>query len=728
MNERRTLLSGERGERDTVPIGTVLNFGYAGSTKDIVLPAGSYILECWGAQGGTGYGTGGRYIPAGKGGYSRGVLTLPQTTQVYIRVGGVGTSANSSNLKTIKEGGHNGGGACPAQVNTSSNTASGAGGGGASDIRIGSTSNYARVIVAGGGGGGGYLNSTTLTPGSGGVGGGTSGGSGLLTENATYGSGGGSQTSGGTCTSGNSNATLGKSGSFGSGGNGGSPTSYTTSSRSYAKGSGGGGGWYGGSGGMTISSSESYPGGGGSGYVYTAETASNYPSGCLLTSDYYLAIAGTFAGDTSFPSVSGSTETGHSGSGYVRITRIAPQTIYDFPYTGSSQTKTLDEGTYRIECWGASGGGYGYSVGGKGGYSVGELTLSEQTNLYVKVGGKGDAGYGSGLLTGGYNGGGRSRAAYDYAAGSGGGASDVRIVQDSIYARVIVAGGGGGGRYYNTSGIVERIGGYGGGSSGGTGQGDATKGGTGGSQTTRGSSYYGTTANSSTYGTLATFGSGGGALNSSNSYVITGGGGGWYGGGYAYQAAAGGGSGYVYTANTASNYPSGCKLNISHYLANAQTKSGSASFPNTTGIANETGHEGNGFVRITKFNNCTVTLHLQMGGEPLEGVTIRSAAPFSLKGRRGEKRGVQIDLLIQTSRLAYIVEVKRRIRIGREIEREIADKVAAFPKRRGVSIRTALVYEGELDEAVVRSGAFDIVLPFSRLLGIEPTSYTTFSS
>ena len=102
----------------------------------------------------------------------------------------------------------------------------------------------------------------------------------------------------------------------------------------------------------------------------------------------------------------------------------------------------------------------------------------------------------------------------------------------------------------------------------------------------------------------------------------------------------------------------------------------------------------------------------------LEGATIRSAVPFLLKGRRGGKRGVQIDLLIQTSRLAYIVEVKRRMRIGREIEREIADKVAAFPKRRGVSIRTALVYEGELDEAVVRSGVFDVVLPFSKLLGI----------
>jgi hypothetical protein len=36
-----------------------------------------------------------------------------------------------------------------------------------------------------------------------------------------------------------------------------------------------------------------------------------------------------------------------------------------------------------------------------------------------------------------------------------------------------------------------------------------------------------------------------------------------------------------------------------------------------------------------------------------------------------------------------------------------------------ISIRTALVYDGELDEAVARSGVFDVLLPFSRLLGIE---------
>jgi len=65
------------------------------------------------------------------------------------------------------------------------------------------------------------------------------------------------------------------------------------------------------------------------------------------------------------------------------------------------------------------------------------------------------------------------------------------------------------------------------------------------------------------------------------------------------------------------------------------------------------------------------------------------------------------------------VEVKRRRRIGREIEKDLADKIAAFPKRRGVSIRTALVHSGPLDPAVARDGVFDAIVPFARLLGLE---------
>ena len=52
---------------------------------------------------------------------------------------------------------------------------------------------------------------------------------------------------------------------------------------------------------------------------------------------------------------------------------------------------------------------------------------------------------GSGLAKGGFNGGGDAYGSSTSEPGNGGGgASDVRIGSNSLYARVIVAGGGGG--------------------------------------------------------------------------------------------------------------------------------------------------------------------------------------------------------------------------------------------------------------------------------------------
>ena len=66
-------------------------------------------------------------------------------------------------------------------------------------------------------------------------------------------------------------------------------------------------------------------------------------------------------------------------------------------------------------------------------------------------------------------------------------------------------------------------------------------------------------------------------------------------------AGGGGGSGYVYTSSTASNYPAGCLLNSSYYLTNAATLVGNTSFPSPSG-ANEVGHSGDGYARITVLN------------------------------------------------------------------------------------------------------------------------------
>ena len=583
-----------------IKTGDILNFDYTGAVQAIALPKGIYKLECWGAQGGYSSSNSGIEVGmGGKGGYSVGTITLNQKTPIYIYAGGVGSISGNGKA----DGGFPNGGSSWA-----SDTSEGAGGGGgSSDIRIGTDSLHARVIVAGGGGGGGEDNET------GGYGGGETGG--------TSGSGTpGSQTA--------------PSGYFGIGGH----TSYD--------GGGGGGGWYGAcpAGGQTTpatsnSGDDTSGSPGGSGYVYTSSTAKNYPNGCLVNSTHYLTNAKTIAGNTSFPSPSGTSETGHSGNGYCRITVIecnstalyakvnnslkkatsiyfkinnkiygigadnSSNTNMNFSYTGSVQTATLDPGKYILECWGAQGGSYSSYSGGAGGYSIGTITLSQRTNLYIYVGGQPATQTSTGATSGGFNGGGAGCSrTYNYSTygQGGGGASDIRIGQDSFYARVIVAGGGGGSSSEDSFTTK-----YGGGISG-------------------GSSVSGYGATQTSAGTNGLFGQGGAATTSGTNYNYGsgGGGGGFYGGGACssysdstnYRTYNGGGSGYVYTSNTASNYPSGCLLNSSYYLTNAQTISGNQNFQSPTGDT-ETGHVGNGYVKITKL---TDTIYLSSNSDVID--------------------------------------------------------------------------------------------------------------
>ena len=237
----------------------------------------------------------------------------------------------------------------------------------------------------------------------------------------------------------------------------------------------------------------------------------------------------------------------------------------NFSYTGECTTYIAkSDGYYNLEVWGAQGGNYNTTyVGGLGGYSKGIVHLTKGTTLYVCVGGQPQTvTTASVAVPGGFNGGGNgfNRAysgTYTYGQ-AGGGATDIRIGQNSLYARVIVAGGG--------SGSNNRISGYaGGGLSGVTGQ----------------SGYAGTQTSA---GTGGSFGQGGSATTSGSNYRYgaSGGGGGFYGGGaiasYSdstnYDKYSGGGSGYVYTSSTASSYPSGCLLNSTYYLIVSSTTQG----------------------------------------------------------------------------------------------------------------------------------------------------------
>lgn len=110
--------------------------------------------------------------------------------------------------------------------------------------------------------------------------------------------------------------------------------------------------------------------------------------------------------------------------------------------------------------------------------------------------------------------------------------------------------------------------------------------------------------------------------------------------------------------------------------------------------------------------NHVADLFAEMG---LEHSLVLSAAPYVQHAtRRGE--GCQIDLLIQTQRSLFVVEIKRRVDIGPEIMDEVAEKCRRLKKARGLSVRTALVYEGRLSPRVPAEKYFDFLIPAERLL------------
>lgn len=311
--------------------GDILNCPYSGSAIQITLPKGTYELECWGAQGGDSArkaeGLGGR------GGYAKGTINLNTETVLYLLSGGKGSATTE---KTVQQGGgFNGGG----HGTSTSTTYTSTGGGGASDIRIGQNSLYARVIVAGGGGGGyAYSTKNTENYAEGGYGGGTSGSDGVNKGSNTTSflpGKGGTQLAPGDSYYGKASADSSRSeyAGFGYGANAQINASYSV---------GGGGGWWGGG------SARRAGGGGGSGYVYNSSSSANYPSGCLLNSDYYLSNTSLLGVGSSWNSPDGATESGHSGNGYVRITCTSIITSITITYDwGGSLTysQTIVPGT-----------------------------------------------------------------------------------------------------------------------------------------------------------------------------------------------------------------------------------------------------------------------------------------------------------------------------------------------------------------------------------------------
>ena len=123
-------------------------------------------------------------------------------------------------------------------------------------------------------------------------------------------------------------------------------------------------------------------------------------------------------------------------------------------------------GTYKLEAWGARGG-YGTANsgstsynGGRGAYTSGEINLVGGTKIYIYLGENGRSPSNSASWAGGWNGGGYGVKGTSYSSGSGGGATDFRIIKtnssssnltESLASRIMVAAGGGGGAYSETA-------------------------------------------------------------------------------------------------------------------------------------------------------------------------------------------------------------------------------------------------------------------------------------
>ena len=241
---------------------------------------------------------------------------------------------------------------------------------------------------------------------------------------------------------------------------------------------------------------------------------------------------------------------------------------------------------YKLEVWGAQGGGWNNSdgyhdLGGKGGYSIGYKNLSISNNLYVCVSSKGNVNSEVIGGNGGYNGGGKGGNAYSpyVGAGGGGGATHIAITSNRGELKnykdyyqselLLVAGGGGGSAFWHS-------GGFGGGLNGGN------------TNSNAGSLLEGATQISGyAFGqgqdgkTKTIFGTGGAEGNG-------GGGGGFYGGPACQQegdescCSGTGGSGYINTT----------------LITNGATIAGAQTFPSPNG-GTEIGHSGDGYAIIS---------------------------------------------------------------------------------------------------------------------------------
>ena len=284
----------------------------------------------------------------------------------------------------------------------------------------------------------------------------------------------------------------------------------------------------------------------------------------------------------------GSTEADNNSMNKEFLAKIVvtgvPTKVYNFDYTGTEQVFTVPQtGTYKIETWGAQGGGWYNSSasidGGVGGYSNGFIFLNKNDILYVRVG--------------------KSSENYhkESHAPAGGGATSIKnsLLDDGSLTNykndidkiIIVSGGGGGSEWASGQG------GSGGGFIGGSGLRSSAINAEGGTQLSGGKTVaYENNSNHSEFFD-GSFGQGGYTIGDDGGGQ---GGNGFYGGGASdYTYGGGGGSGYIGNS---------LLTNKGMYCYNCEESSEESTKTISTTCAEETptsncAKKGNGYARIT---------------------------------------------------------------------------------------------------------------------------------
>ena len=618
------------------------DFDYTGGEQAFTAPvSGTYKLEVWGAQGGSGSFNNYSNDKAGYGGYSLGLISINSSSKIYINVGGVGGVVNSINGSA---GGYNGGGNGEATCEGFKYPGGGGGGGathisGTSGILPTLSNKIDNIMIVAGGGGGAGLYNGGYNQGGGyaGSGGGFVGGAATTTNLRPI--------IGGTQTTGYS---------FGLGET--STACHYAVDGNWGNG-GGGGGFYGGF--ASSYTTGAYTNGGGAG-------GSGYIGNPLLTEKSMYCYNCTESNEISTKTISttctSATPTANcakQGNGYARITLISAQSIivtdkvtimaqestsqniksvssksitcklklnkisrtekaYDgptewtFDYTGGEQAFTAPiTGTYNLEVWGAQGGTDSNNYhGGYGGYSSGTMNLSTSDEIYIYVGEKGktlnSSGH-SGVLYAYPNSGNvrvNSPDTNNINFSTGGGSTHIlnssgNLSQfSSTLNKVLIVAGGGGGACtwwgYNDHG------GAGGGFQGATTTYNFPNGTTsnnnptGGTQISGGFGGGNLDGNSKDSWLNGIFGIGGGSRSTGQSASGSGGGG-FYGGGASWGGSGAGGSGYI--GNTLLTEKSMYCYNCQE-SSEISTKTISTTCTSATPTEN-CAKQGNGYARIT---------------------------------------------------------------------------------------------------------------------------------